>query len=53
MTRSNMQVNYLGQWRKPLEDVDRQEYPAIFAAAPILRQKLEQLRDELRGGTVN
>jgi hypothetical protein len=32
-----------------LLDVDRQEQGDLFAAAPILRQKLERLRDELRG----
>ena len=30
--------------------VDRSEHPDMFAAAPILRQKLERLRDELCGG---
>ena len=30
--------------------VDRREHPDLLAAAPILRQKLERLRDELRGG---
>ena len=33
-----------------LVDVDRDEHADLFAAAPILRQKLERLRDELRGG---
>ena len=43
----------LGAMEGALEDVDRREYPAIFAAAPILRQKLESLQDELRGGAAN
>jgi len=35
-----------------LSDVDRNQSAELFAAAPILRQKLERLRDELRGGSV-
>ena len=30
--------------------VDRSEHGDLFTAAPILRQKLERLRDEMRGG---
>lgn len=35
-----------------LSDVDRNQSAELFAAAPILRQKLERLCDELRGGSV-
>ena len=34
-----------------LGEVDRSQYPELFAAAPILHQKLDRLRDELRGGS--
>jgi hypothetical protein len=30
--------------------VDRSEHADLFAAAPLLRQKLERLRDDMRGG---
>ena len=33
-----------------LKTLDRSKHATLFAAAPILRQKLERLRDELRGG---
>ena len=33
-----------------LSDVSRAEHLELFAAVPVLRQKLERLRDELRGG---
>jgi hypothetical protein len=36
-----------------LRDVDHDEHAELFAAAPLLRQKLERLRNELRGGSVN
>ena len=33
-----------------LSDLDRSQHVELFAAAPILRQKLERLRADLRGG---
>jgi hypothetical protein len=33
-----------------LKTLDRGKHATLFAAAPILRQKLERLRDKLRGG---
>jgi hypothetical protein len=36
-----------------LADVDRDAHAELFAAAPVLRQKLDRLRDELRGGVAH
>ncbi len=36
-----------------LSELDRCQHVELFAAAPILRRKLERLRDELRGGTAH
>ena len=33
-----------------VKTLDRSKHATLFAAAPILRQKLERLRDELRVG---
>jgi len=36
-----------------LEELERNKHATLIAAAPMLRQKLERLRDELRGGAAN
>ena len=36
-----------------LAELDPQKHADLLAAAPLLRHKLERLRDELRGGTAN
>ena len=48
--RYSMPGELLGVMDEELLDVDRQKRARLFAVAPVLRQRLERLRHELRGG---